>query len=666
MLHFLKAVVSRALSQRVSGRTRPGRRRAAARPRARLAVEGLEDRRVPTVVINPTFGQENVFVAGNGSTATAALQKPPVYVIFEGQQWADPAGNPNAQATALGTAANQILKSHFLDKLGQYGFQGIDNASNLGAGQNWWVDTSNPDLSTPDKVKAFLDNFIRQHGITDLPGGANNGPIFAIVTDAPNGNGFTSGFNQPGPVLAGGATAQMINISSAGGDKDGFTSTFSHEVAERISNTLQVRYPDYAKQTPDPTGAIFGSRQIGDQTQIADGEAGFGRYDVRDQDGNLVQAYWSQSDHAFVIPDGIPDGAPDLAGWAAWTLHPDDANGNPVAGTVNTNQDGQGRILSVELFSNPVTVTQSPKLTGQAPRAGFGPVGSGPAFDFAGSAAVQAAARARLLPDAGPGGFTEMAPGDGTAGAVAEQVHRHGGTSPDAVAGHEHVTANSSAGEELLMAAGSHRRHHTHTGQHHHGQRSAGPSAAVSADDGDASPAAGDPALTAPTAGTGSPTPHRAGDGRPVEPLPAGTDPSDEKRDGQAGPAGEVGNAARRDACASADRQAAGDAGIPALDGSNADHGPDAPAAGRGDRTETDGPGARLDLVRPGDRIQLQDVQGSKLVPAQDKDGDQLVAAGPGADDPAFRQGPHFTAQGNLDLSDTGADSPGLFQHEAR
>ena len=81
-----------------------------------------------------------------------------------------------------------------------------------------------------------------------------------------------------------------MNTSTGILDQDGFTQVFSHELAEAMAPSVHVSDP--------------GNLNLG--YQIADGEPeSFGQgYTYRLRSGDLVQAYWSQRDGAWVVPDG--------------------------------------------------------------------------------------------------------------------------------------------------------------------------------------------------------------------------------------------------------------------------------------------------------------------------------------------------------------------------
>jgi hypothetical protein len=320
------------------------------------------------VHVKPTFGIETVGTYDGSPTAQAALKTPPVYVVFEGPDWTGGVG-VTGNATPLAQAAQRILRSTYLSKLSQYGFRGLANAATLD--RDWWVD--NPampiDKDSSDAADAtYLDDLVQRKGISVSTDPAQR-PIFVIVRHvAPESS---IGWNKPGPPLSNGALSQLVFVdlpapSPGTPEKDGFTDLFSHEMADRISNDIKVIYPRYSQENPNPMPWLFGttakdpdSLQIGHQ--VADGEADFSRYTFQDDDGDVVQAYWSDADQAFVIPN-----ASDLSGYAHWSFPMDatgqprvDARGVPLPGSVESGVDPASGKAGVKLFPTPQPVTPS-------------------------------------------------------------------------------------------------------------------------------------------------------------------------------------------------------------------------------------------------------------------------------------------------------------------
>ena len=81
--------------------------------RARLAVETLEGRVVPTLLFTPHFGQENVAYHGGD-----LLSSPDVHLIFLGAEWQTP--TLRQLATDIQTRAATLLSGPYLSGLKQY------------------------------------------------------------------------------------------------------------------------------------------------------------------------------------------------------------------------------------------------------------------------------------------------------------------------------------------------------------------------------------------------------------------------------------------------------------------------------------------------------------------------------------------------------------------
>jgi hypothetical protein len=126
--------------------------------------------------------------------------------------------------------------------------------------------------------------------------------------------------------------------------KDNFTDLLSHELAETISD------PDSAGIRVSPPSPFSGSGQIGDF------EPDGARYVFRlnDPNNDLVQAYWSQQDQAFIIPDGNVQKFNLVPIW----------NGTTFSGKFNLNLNGDqgdniviggGTVVSVTMNNESVT-----------------------------------------------------------------------------------------------------------------------------------------------------------------------------------------------------------------------------------------------------------------------------------------------------------------------
>src|SRR5262245_60210283 len=97
-------------------RRNAGKKRHVEANRARLAIEGLEDRLLCTVSFQPQFGAE-----ARRQTSGPVLSSTPVYLVFEGHYWQRPDGLSYDDVI---NRVNQILGSSYLSGLQQYGSNG--------------------------------------------------------------------------------------------------------------------------------------------------------------------------------------------------------------------------------------------------------------------------------------------------------------------------------------------------------------------------------------------------------------------------------------------------------------------------------------------------------------------------------------------------------------
>ncbi len=316
-------------------------RRPRKKPTRVLELEALETRLVPTVVFNPVFGSEQMRV-----NLMDGLQSPAVTLVFSGPSW----NTTNEQP--LLDAAQRIMSSGYLSKLTQYG---SDGQAHFSDDKSWTSSATVPTLPPVSEgsgmadLQRYLQNEIsdhpeRQPGIND----PQHVPIYVVVTDpsqaspfGPGDIGFNMGgffltqpsFNGIVPVPPTAESMNMIWVGTqdAGGNmvnQDQFTSVFAHELVERMSGSTWLDAP------PLPRGAAGGH-------QIADNEANPGKAgsnyvyrlnDVLGGKGDLVQAYWSGEDNAFVVPDG---NTVQLTVNPIWSQGNSTAAGNTSTGTLN-------------------------------------------------------------------------------------------------------------------------------------------------------------------------------------------------------------------------------------------------------------------------------------------------------------------------------------------
>jgi hypothetical protein len=271
-------------------RTTPPRKR----PRTLLNLEALEDRLVPTISFTPQFLPTET---SSASANASSLHSPPVVLIFTGNYWQQTTQGQQDEENII-YAVQNIVSSPYLGKLTQYGYQGNATFNGYGSTHNDTVYTptlDGPNGNTPSGKT--LVNFVNGE-ITLNPswalatsGDSQQQPIYVVINDPQDSSTSpgTYGFNQ-----ASGSTHAIYvgaTASSPGGhvNLDQFTQVFSHELAESIAPAITVSDP----------GAFNAGNQIADNEP----EAGAG-YTFRLNTGELVQAYWSQSDNAFVVPDG--------------------------------------------------------------------------------------------------------------------------------------------------------------------------------------------------------------------------------------------------------------------------------------------------------------------------------------------------------------------------
>jgi hypothetical protein len=274
-------------------------RGSARRREASLAFEALEDRALLSVVFNynPQFGAET-----QTQDDGAALQSPPVYLIFWGPYWGSADG---ADANRIKRAAINVLSTPYLSGLTQYHSDGLvsldpeNSAYDSRDPSSLNFDASNID----DIVQNQIDN-----GPLPEPDTPAHTPIYVVVTPP---NIYSSdgtqvgGFNFLGHDNDVGFLYDDIDDipevwCSTGDNPDGtvnvdqFSQYFSHEVAEIMSDLGGGGF----KVNPGP-GWPFSQEGL---PQIGDFEGA--NYSWRQPNGTVVQPYWSARDNNWLVPDG--------------------------------------------------------------------------------------------------------------------------------------------------------------------------------------------------------------------------------------------------------------------------------------------------------------------------------------------------------------------------
>ena len=221
---------------------------------------------LPSDNINTTAS--DVLQEGPGPYLTAVQVVP----IFWGSAWAD-SSKPNPTWLDVTTAIINLMSGPYMDGLNQYG--GIQPGSVKIVSGTRYSNTEPPNPFTDDKIHTFISDLFQAGLLPDPSTGQ-----FLYVVFMPPGVSWTPGglSGDHSPFQLNGVQAYCAWIGH--GDLDGITTTFSHELAEACS---------------DPGN---GSGIVIEGSEIADW---CGSYTAK-LNGVEVQAYWSLSDHACIIP----------------------------------------------------------------------------------------------------------------------------------------------------------------------------------------------------------------------------------------------------------------------------------------------------------------------------------------------------------------------------
>jgi hypothetical protein len=284
--NWLKGWETLDQSSRLAGRRRSGK----ARARARLGIELLEDRTVPTVLIQSAFGGDTIYwcqgntaghpdnevITGPITDNPTAVNSPLVYFIFWGPSWTQD------KAKLLAKDAQVIHQSNFLSSVKDYG---SDGKATYG---DYTIDSTTaqdgPPASTQE-IQKIVPNTTWAKPKDNSP---TDAPIYVTVNGT--GGGAGNGPDSYTPDL------KLNHIWMNVGDlsEDNFTDLLSHELAERLSSGTDAGIR---------MRASVAITSESDNAQIADNEPDQGYYTYRINGQQLVQAYWSLSAHQFIIPD---------------------------------------------------------------------------------------------------------------------------------------------------------------------------------------------------------------------------------------------------------------------------------------------------------------------------------------------------------------------------
>jgi hypothetical protein len=288
---------------RVWGATKPpsNNRRPHVPRRASLQVECLEQRDVPTIAFIPNFGREAI----TGSISDG-MKDPPVILLFSGNYWSTTQGQQDK--AVLENSARAIMSGPYLSGLTQYGSDGkVFLMQSLSVPNAVAIATSGPNAGTadPNKLQDFLNDRLNEGVFGPGDNDWQHAPIYMVISDPNSSQGSNAGWNAQGQyerTFWDYENIHMVWLSTATGadghvSKDGFTDLFSHELVETMSD------PDSNGIIVTPPSALPASLKATGVNQIADNEADGGRYMYR-LGGDLVQAYWSFHNQAFIVPDG--------------------------------------------------------------------------------------------------------------------------------------------------------------------------------------------------------------------------------------------------------------------------------------------------------------------------------------------------------------------------
>jgi hypothetical protein len=270
-------------------RTRPFRNRRRAGGCRRPGVECLEDRTLLTVAFQPVWGPETA--TDNGGSK---MSSPPVYLLFWGSYWNSAQGK--ADSSSITSKAQALLGSQYFSGLTQYGSDG--KASFGGTG----FDYSNPSASFNDgDLRDEVDNFWG-NGLPESDGVL---PIYVVITQ--KGATDTNCPSAAGCHMLKDDNDWLVDddqmpLAWVGlqGSVDSTTSVLSHELVESMSD---LDPNSGINVTP---GANWGKTGLPGGSEIGDNEPDGVRYTYRlgGPGGVKVQAYWSQQDGTYIVPDG--------------------------------------------------------------------------------------------------------------------------------------------------------------------------------------------------------------------------------------------------------------------------------------------------------------------------------------------------------------------------
>ena len=300
-----------------------------------------------------------LFPLRNGGEAHAGgnqgdgLQNPTVNLIFAGD-WTHYA----TSEAAIISAVDSIVTGPYLSGLRQYGTSGTATIGTVGANTTQFIPTLVSGQPNDAELNAYVQQSIDAGNGVPVPGPGDqvHAPFYVVVLNPAdwalsNAGTDYSGFNTPGqystPASPFGNVPINMALISTNADSsnniaiDSFTTTFSHELAERSMNNTQVFTLSAAE-----VAASNGFYHAGDVVQVCDGEMdnSTGPYVYR-LNGYDVQAYWSDMDQTAIVPN-----VPYYSSTASFTL-------SPVWAATPTPHFEHSFDLSIDSGLQPVTFT---------------------------------------------------------------------------------------------------------------------------------------------------------------------------------------------------------------------------------------------------------------------------------------------------------------------
>jgi hypothetical protein len=263
--------------------------------RTRLCAELLESRTVPTIVLQPNFAGEAV-IANPHTALTSAT----TYLLFEGPYWGTAQG---VQDRATLTAEVQsVLTGPYLSGLSQYTPTGGPVQTLFGGS---YADTSALPAGFAAAPNSGFNWSVLDAKVLGAIGNPNSGipapsaqdPLYVVVTDPTVPAGSVWGSYNETSAATGMRHELWVGTSLTGAGSVNttyFGLNFSHELVETLSGKVAVSLPPPFQDVGD---------------QVSDGEPNhFSPITGLDYsavvNGVRVQAYWSQVDGAFIVPDG--------------------------------------------------------------------------------------------------------------------------------------------------------------------------------------------------------------------------------------------------------------------------------------------------------------------------------------------------------------------------